>query len=187
VSHFKGSRKGAWAVVLGLGLAAAPALAEVTVTATDRIQLHAGSRVIEAKVQGDRIFGSEIQIQRYGDEVRGRAFNAPIRLGFEQGRVTGSVGSAPVRLNLSQAEQSVTARGLFAGQQSDLRVDATSITGRIGRCDYDLTLAGTYYSGFRTCGGASVPIPTTLEVPEGLTDYPEGAKVAVLSLVLAGR
>ena len=186
MSRFKGSKTVAWALVLGLGVSAS-ALAQVSVATSDRLQMRAGGRYIAATVEGENILGADLQLQRYGSELRGRAFDAPVSIAFDEGGVTGTIGTAPVRLYVRQAEQGVIAQGLFAGRQSDLRVNPTEIEGRIGSCNYDLTLAGSFYSGFRTCGGSSVPIPTTLQVPEGLVDYPESAKVAVLGLVLGAR
>lgn len=175
------------AAVVGLGLAV-PALAvPVTVSSTSEIQLHAGARVVEAKLTPDGVLqGPTIQVQRFGSELRGQAYRIPVRLSLSDNAVNGQLGSTPVQLQLTQdAQQGVTARGLFGGAQSDLRIQPDALKGRIGRCDYDLRRSGDYYSGMASCRG--LPVMTSLTLPQGMSALPTAEQVAILGLVLSPR
>jgi len=187
VSHSKKKTVGAALAILGLGLGAPVGAATVTVSSQDEIQVHAGDRVVEAKIAGDKLFGAQVQVQRYGSELRGRAFNTAVQLEFNPGKVTGQVGSRPVNLQVRQNGDGVDVNGLFAGNLSNLRIRPTALSGRMGRCDYDLTLAGTHYEGWRRCDGEGVPVPASLQLPEALASLSDSEQVAILGLVLSGR
>jgi len=173
--------------MLGVGLGLPAAALTVTVSQKEELQLHAGDTVIEAKLSKDGLLGPNVQVQRYGSAIRGRAFNAPVSLQVTEGRVSGQVGSRPVNLQVNQSNDGVDVNGLFAGQLSNLKIRPTALSGRIGHCDYDLTLAGDHYSGFRTCDGQGFPIPTTLQLPSGMSSLSDAQQVAFLGLLLSKR
>jgi hypothetical protein len=139
----------------------------------------------EAKLTRDGMSGSEIQLTRYTDSLRGRAYGQTVELYWTQEEVKGTVGGSPVDLKVIQGKERLTIHGLYAGRVSDFTIQPDKLEGTFGLCTYSMTTqASGSYGGHVTCGG--VPQEATLAIPPTLPLlYP--AEIAAHLAVFLGQ
>ncbi|MCC6557082.1 MAG: hypothetical protein IT372_29370 [Polyangiaceae bacterium] len=156
--------------------------------ASDFVMLTGGGRFVTATVDRGGILGAEVNLGRFdtdsGEALRGTAFQQPVSLDIQGGRVDGIVGTAPFQVALSRpAAGAVRARGLVRGELSDYRIDDDKLEGRIGRCSYDLSRTSAGYEGLRSCGGSPETAQVTLG--PGFVGWSGGALMAALGVLLS--
>ncbi|WP_237244160.1 MULTISPECIES: hypothetical protein [Sorangium] len=153
------------------------------------ILLTARGELVSADIEPGRVVGPDVSLGVYaadggrdGQAVRGVAFNQPVSVTATGQAATGIVGAMPLQLSVTRAEAGLRARGLVAGALSDYRLDDRQLTGRIGRCSYELTRTGRTYEGARSCGGR--PHRVTVLLPRGLSSWNDAALATTLGLLL---
>ncbi|PTL84503.1 hypothetical protein [Vitiosangium sp. GDMCC 1.1324] len=139
---------------------------------------------ITARVNEDSVSGPDVQLNRDGKTVRGRAFGQTVFLGLNGQELGGTVGSELTRMSFEDKGGTTRARGTFYGRLAELNLSPESLTGTVGRCGYDLkaTQEGSYV-GSRSCGG-SPERPVTLEIPPALAKQGTAMTLATLALIL---
>ncbi|WP_437805929.1 hypothetical protein [Sorangium sp. So ce1078] len=153
------------------------------------ILLTARGELVSADIEPGRVVGPDVNLGVYaadgehdGRAVRGIAFNRTVNVTATGQDATGIVGAMPLDLSVTRAEAGLRARGLVAGALSDYRLDDRQLTGRIGRCSYELTRTGRTYEGSRSCGGQ--PHHVTVLLPRGLSAWNDAALATALGLLL---
>ncbi|MGK3993016.1 hypothetical protein [Sorangium sp. So ce1024] len=153
------------------------------------ILLAATGELVSADIEPGRVLGPDVNLGVYasdsgrgGEAVRGVAFDKAVSVTTTGEGATGVVGGSPLDLSVTRAETGLHARGLVAGALSDYRLDEQQLTGVIGRCSYELTRAGRYYEGARSCGGP--PHQVTVLLPRGLSSWSDAALATTLGLLL---
>jgi hypothetical protein len=69
-------------------------------TPADHLTVRSPGSFDEVTLQGDRIFSPEVEVMRYGDEYRGKAYRKDIDLRVKDGLIVGIVGSARTELHV---------------------------------------------------------------------------------------
>ncbi|WP_437729836.1 hypothetical protein [Sorangium sp. So ce1335] len=153
------------------------------------ILLAATGELVSADIEPGRVLGPDVNLGVYaadsgrgGQAVRGVAFNQTVSVTTSGQGAIGIVGGMPLELSVTRAETGLRARGLVAGALSDYRLDERQLAGVIGRCSYELTRAGRYYEGARSCGGQ--PHQVTVLLPRALSTWSDAALATTLGLLL---
>jgi hypothetical protein len=148
-----------------------------------------GSQPIAVRVGEAEIVGPEVALALYEDDarwaLRGRAFDRPVDLELTSSEVAGSVGGLPLRVVVTREGEGLHVRGLVRGQISEFRLDGQTLSGRVGRCSYDLDRSGRTYEGRRSCAGASIQI-VSLQLPASLARWNAPEMAASISVLLGG-
>lgn len=139
----------------------------------------------EAKLSREGISGSDVQVNRFEDSLRGRAYGMTVELYWTEEEVKGTVGGSPVDLKVEQVENQLRIRGLYAGRMGNFTIQPGKLEGSLGGCTYTMqTQDGGTYVGQMTCGG--IPIDANLQLPPALaTYYP--AEIAAHLAAFLGR
>ena len=145
---------------------------------------------IQAKLDGERLFGPTIDVALSGDgSYVGHLGMRVVDLRTEEGKVKGIVGTQPTELYVQPEGEGIRIRGLFAGSLGTLDVTPSVISGRVGRCSYDLRRRGTaaWYSGQKVCGNGRLPQLADLAVPSELDARPPEQKAMLIALFLGAE
>jgi hypothetical protein len=173
-------------VLLGLG---PPAAAQVTVSVREPLLLQVGERRLQLRVGSQSLSGSGLELRRVPDGLRGTFKGQPVDLKWNgDGDITGRAAGASVELTaVSRAPQpGLTLRGWFGADPAELTLTPTAISGSVGGCSYSLPMAGTHYSGWRTCDATrGPPVPVTLRIPEDAVPLGLAEEGALLALLLS--
>lgn len=145
--------------------------------------------VAEARVTRDEISGPDMQLTRYDDSLRGRAFGRSVELFWSDDQVRGSVTpmdghSWPIDLVVEQEQDLIEIRGLYNGRQGTLTIKPGVLEGTMGACTYGLRSDGGAYFGQATCGG--VPNQTVLSLPPMIATL-DPVEIAAYLAVFLGR
>jgi hypothetical protein len=122
----------------------------------------------QARLEGPRLFGADIEVQRMRDGYRGQVRSGLIDLRTDGEKVFGSVGTGHTELHVEEIPGSLFLTGLYAGRLGELEVRPDRIKGTIGACTYDLSRhpEAAWYQGSRVCqgrfGGAELAVPVSL-------------------------
>jgi hypothetical protein len=145
---------------------------------------------IQARLDGQRLFGPTIDVALSGDgSYVGHLGARVVDLRTEEGKVKGIVGTQPTELYVQPEGEGIRIRGLFAGSLGTLDVTPSVISGTVGRCSYDLKRRGTaaWYSGQKVCGNGRMPQLADLAVPSELDARPPEQKAMLVALFLGAE
>lgn len=153
--------------------------------------LRAGGRFLYVEASPDNLLGPEINVDRTTSPddrgLRGRAYDLPVNLSFDEGRVRGIAGTSPFNLDVRRENGALVAEGLIYGQLADLRLDEEKLTAQIGACGFDLSRSPRspyYYVGMAACGR---PVTQAIvRLPAELLRWDDPDLVAALGLLLSG-
>ncbi|MDQ3263977.1 MAG: hypothetical protein M3Y59_09980 [Myxococcota bacterium] len=139
---------------------------------------------VEARLSAEGISGADVQVTRFEDALRGRAYGATVDLYWTAEEVKGTVGGSPVDLKVIQEGNVLRIRGLYAGRTGNFSIQPGKIEGTLGGCSYGMEsqMGGTYV-GSMTCGG--VPTRANLQLPPTLAMYYPAEIAAHLAVFLA--
>ncbi len=148
------------------------------------MRLEGGS--MQLKLEGNRLYGPNVEIVHDGDAFRGRAYGAVVDLRAEEGKVTGVIGSARTDLHVEGGEGvRVHFQGLVAGQLTDIDLSPAGLTGTVGKCGHDLKPTKDdplSFNGRRACSGAFRFM--TLVLPKALPALSPPERAVYLALLL---
>lgn len=133
---------------------------------------------------GESLISADVRLGWSGAGWRGVAWGDTVELEATGNGITGFAAGSPVNLTVELSDDTTVVQGLFDHQLGVLRVSASHIEGRIGRCAYDVRSDnGTTYEGFRTCRDGLVRTRLALK---SLGGHPLGAgRIAPLLVLLA--
>jgi len=128
-----------------------------TAASPDSATLMSPSSVVQATVDGPRIFGPQVELARDQNGLRGHGPLGVVDLRTTNGSIRGVVGGGPTELYVEpDGDHGFSMRGLFSGVLGDLQVKSDRIQGQLGRCQYNLRRQavddGAAYNGQRVCG-----------------------------------
>src|SRR5688500_17527534 len=158
--------------------------------ASDSVELVSPTSVIQATVDGPRIFGPQVELARDQNGLRGRGPLGIVDLRKESGHLRGMVGGGSTELYLQSAgDNGFSLQGLYSGTLGNLEVRPDRIEGQLGRCQYNLRRSdsehGTAYNGRRLCGQRWLE-PATLTLSPGVASLDPIDRAALIA-VLLGR
>ena len=155
---------------------------------TESAALVSPSNVVQATVDGSRIFGPQLDLARDENGLRGRGPLGVVNLRRESDRLRGVVGGGPTELYVeSSGEDGFSLRGLYSGTLGSLDVRSDRIEGQLGRCQYNLRRSesedGIAYNGRRICGQRWVEAATFMLSP-GLASLAPIDRAALIAVML---
>jgi hypothetical protein len=121
------------------------------------------------RLDGDRLFGPNVEVSRLSDGFRGHVGNRLVDLRTENRKVFGSIGSAHTELHVEERPGGFVMKGMYGGRLGTIELLNDKMLGSIGNCTYDMVRAGTdvaHYTGRRACrghiGSAEISLPADL-------------------------
>ena len=158
-------------------------------TPADSVTLISPSSVVQATVDGSRIFGAQVELARDQNGLRGRGPLGVVDLRRESSALRGVVGGGATELHLERAGDGFSLQGLYSGELGNLEVGPDRIQGQLGRCQYNLrrypSEQGVAYNGQRICGRRWME-PATFTLSPGLAALDPIDRAALIA-VLLGR
>jgi hypothetical protein len=112
-------------------------------TPAEHLTVRAPGNFDEVTLQGDRIFSSDVEVTRYGDDYRGKAYRKLIDLRVKDGAVEGIVGSARTALRVQKFPDGFEVNGLYAGHMGRLTVRRDRFEGQLGGRAFQLSGSAT--------------------------------------------
>jgi hypothetical protein len=144
--------------------------------------------VVQATVDGTRIFGPQVEIAHDENGLRGRGPLGVVELRKANGSLRGMVGGGATELYLERdGDGGFSLRGLFSGVLGNLEVRPDRIQGQLGQCQYNLRRyvaeEGAAYNGRRVCGQRWME-PATFTFSPGIAALEPIDRAAVIAVVL---
>jgi hypothetical protein len=130
------------------------------------------------------LIGPELALKPTTDGYRGLANSALVELRSNGERITGTMRNTIVDLHVSNEDEGLFVRGLFAGKLGRIAASATNIYSTLGPCTYDLEAKGARYEGQRYCGRRSMIVPAAIELPPGFQRLPVDRQMMLLAILL---
>ncbi|HJZ84406.1 MAG TPA: RNA polymerase sigma factor [Polyangia bacterium] len=137
---------------------------------------------ITVRVDESALLSPTVQIERYGNTLRGSLFGVPMEVTFTDRSVRGHIGG-PINLTLRVRGDELQVRGRKGGGRTLLAFSPAHILGYLGdgSYSYELYASGDEYVGHIGIAQATVRIPRTL------AERSRGELAATLVLLLSGR
>jgi hypothetical protein len=152
--------------------------------------MQSGGDVIQTSVDGSRIFGPNIMLERSGDGIRGNGPMGVVDL-RKDGPTTlrGMIGNGATELHLEPLEEDgFVMRGMFSAVLSKIEVRADRIEGQLGRCQYNLRRDASSelrvaYNGRRLCSRDSFQ-PATITIAPSIAAMDPIDRAAIVAILL---
>jgi hypothetical protein len=149
--------------------------------------MHSTGSVIQTTVDGSRIYGPMVMLERDDAGLRGSGPTGVVDLRKDSDSLRGFIGTGPTELHLETVgEGGFMLRGMFGGALGRLEVRSDRIEGQLGRCQYNLRRQpsdlGVAYNGRRVCSSRSFEPATITLSPEiaALEPIDRAAVIAIL-------
>jgi hypothetical protein len=139
----------------------------------------------QIRLEGDRLFGPDVEVSRLSDGFRGHVGHRNVDLRTSEMKVFGSIGSALTELYVEERPGGFVMKGMYGGKLGTIELLGNKMAGSIGNCTYDLTRAGSdvpHYTGRRACRGMVGTIE--LFLPVDLATRPPEDRAALIALFL---
>jgi hypothetical protein len=140
----------------------------------------------QIRLDGDRLFGPDVEVSRLSDGYRGHVGKRVVDLRTEDKKVFGSIGSDHTELHVEERPDGIVLKGLYGGSLGSIELLAGKVVGSIGSCTYDLQRASAEaafrYTGMRACLGRVASVEMML--PADLGRRPATERAALMALFL---
>jgi hypothetical protein len=138
-----------------------------------------------ARLDGNRLFGPDVEVSRLTDGFRGHVGSRLVDLRTADMKVFGSIGSALTELYVERRPGGFVMKGMYGGKLGTIEMLADRMAGSIGNCTYDMIRADREtprYTGRRACRGQV----GTAEIlfPQDLRSRPPEDQAALTALFL---
>jgi hypothetical protein len=148
-----------------------------------------GGDVIQTTVDGSRIYGPSIMIERTAEGLRGNGPFGVVDLRREGNALRGIIGTQPTELYVEPLENGAfVLRGMFSGSLGRLEVRSDRVEGQLGRCQFNLrpqeAEKGVAYNGRRVCGTNASFRPITVTLAPSIVEMEPIDRAAVLAILL---
>jgi hypothetical protein len=144
--------------------------------------------ISQARLEGQALYGPNIDVALFPDGCRGRAVGGLIDLRASADRIVGTAGAGGTTdLHYEQLPDRLVMRGLYSGQLGTFEASNERLTGSIGGCTYQMErmrAPGALYYGHRSCGRSIGS--AQLEVPADLDRRPTATRAVLLAVFLGG-
>ncbi len=147
----------------------------------------AESGTTQAKLVPGRLYGPTLELSLRDDgSYVGRFGSAIVDLRTTEERVAGTIGGQPTELYVAPEGEGMRVRGMLAGALGTLDVTPRVVSGRAGRCSYDLKreAASRWYAGRRVCG-RGMPEYTSVAFPVAFEARSPQQRAVLADLFLA--
>ena len=141
----------------------------------------------ELALEGERIFGPNIDVTRYDDTYRGTVRTLLVDLRLRENLIEGTVGNGRTELRIERFADGFGVRGMFGGRLGQILMQADRLEGRMGgralvlrRSEKDPLL---YLSGAGG-GGLTARGSTEFKLPASFMERPIEQQAALLALFL---
>lgn len=179
-------------LVLGLAAAScssAPAAQNGAANSPEYAIVQSGGEVIQTTVDGSRIYGPNIMIERTQEGLRGNGPLGIVDLRRDANSLRGIVGMGPTELYVEPLDEGAfVLRGMFSGTLGRLEVRNDRIEGQLGRCQFNLRRqdveVGASYTGRRVCSSGSSFRPTTVTLAPSIVAMEPIDRAAILTILL---
>ncbi len=118
--------------------------------------LRTASSTEQIRLDGDRLFGPDVEVSRLQEGFRGHVGNRLVDLRTSEMKVFGSIGSGLTELYVEERPGGFALKGLYNGKLGTIELLSNKMAGSIGGCTYDMVRAEmeTFrYTGRRVCRG----------------------------------
>ncbi len=139
----------------------------------------------QARLDGERLHGVDIEVKKDGNTYRGRSFVGTIDLRSDGEKIEGDMGSGRTELHVDAIPGGITAKGMISGAISDFDITETRFKGTIGPCNYDMgrnAQTGVWYEGASNCNG--IGGETSIALPENFAQLPPDEQAVMLAVFL---
>jgi hypothetical protein len=110
----------------------------------------------QIRLEGDRLFGPDVEVSRLSDGFRGHVGKRMVDLRTADMKVFGSIGSDHTELHVEERPDGFVLKGMYGGSLGSIEMLASRVLGSIGSCSYDMVRAAAEtprYTGRRACLG----------------------------------
>jgi hypothetical protein len=157
-------------------------------TAPEYAITQSGGSVVQATVDGSRIYGPMIMLERDEQGLRGTGPLGVVDLRKDGDMLRGIIGQWPTELHLERNEdEGFRMRGMFRGLLGSIEITPERIQGQLGSCQYNLrrypSSNGVAYNGRRFCGPNNVE-PTTVNLAPTIASLPPPERAAIIAILL---
>lgn len=139
----------------------------------------------ELALQGDRIFGPNIDVTLFGDTYRGNVRQLLVDMRIRDDLLEGTVGNARTELHVERFPDGFAVRGLFGGRIGQFVMHGSRFEGRMGGRAFVLTQSESdpllYQSGTEA-GQLTARGSTELTFPASFTSRPVEQRAAILAI-----
>jgi hypothetical protein len=141
----------------------------------------------ELALEGDRIFGPNIEVTRYGDTYRGNIRSLFVDLRVRESLIEGTIGNARTELHVDKLADGFGVRGLFGGRMGQFLLQSDRLEGRMGGRAFVLRRSETdplLYRSVSAAGELTARGSSELTFPPTFTARPVEQQAAILALFL---
>jgi hypothetical protein len=149
-----------------------------------------GGSVVQTSVDGSRVFGPGIMLERDEKGMHGSGPLGVVDLRKEGDSLRGFIGQLPTELHLEHDDEGgFRMRGMFGGTLGSIEVTSERVQGQLGRCQYNLRRYDQEengviaYTGRRFCG-RNIIEPTTVKFAPTIFYLPPLERAAIISILL---
>ncbi len=144
--------------------------------------------VIQTTVDGSRIYGPNVMLERSEDGLRGNGPSGIVDLRKDDDSLRGIVGTGPTELHLEPVDEGgFLLRGMFSGALGRLEVRPDRIEGQLGRCQYNLrrypSELGIAYNGRKVCSARFFE-PATITLSPTIASFEPIDRAAIIAILL---
>jgi hypothetical protein len=139
----------------------------------------------ELALEGDRLFGPNIDVVRYDNDIRGKVREQTVDIRISETLIEGTIGNARTELHIEKLPNGFGVRGMFGGRIGQFRMQSHILEGRLGgrafvlhRSEKDPNL---YVSGVGA-GALTARGSMEFKVPASFADRPTEQRAALLAL-----
>jgi hypothetical protein len=139
----------------------------------------------QAKVEGDRLYGVDVELKKDGSTYRGRSKIGIIDLRSNGETIEGDMGNGRTELHVTDGPDGLSGKGMIGGGLSHFDLSDDRFSGTIGNCNYDLAKnqdSGVWYEGLSTCNG--IGGYTRLALPADFPKLPADERAVMLAVFL---
>ena len=140
----------------------------------------------ELALEGERVFGPNIDVTRYDDTYRGNVRTLFVDLRIRENLIEGTVANARTELHIEKFEDGFAVKGLFGGRMGQILLQGDRFEGRMGTRAFVLTKSDNpliYKSGVGA-GQLSSRGSTEFTFPASFSARPVEQQAALLALFL---
>ena len=140
----------------------------------------------EIALEGERLFGPNIEIVRYDQDYRGQVRQLTVDLRVSENLIEGTIGNARTELRIERLPDGFGVRGLFGGRMGQFVLQSTRLEGRMGGRAFVLRKSegDSIYRSIAGAGELSARGSTELSLPPSLATRPIEQQATLLALFL---
>jgi hypothetical protein len=141
----------------------------------------------ELALEGERIFGPNIEVTRYDDAYRGNVRQLFVDLRLRENLIEGTVGNARTELRIDRFADGFGVRGLFGGRVGQFVLQSDRLEGRMGGRAFVLRRnepGPLVYRSVATGGELTARGSTEVTLPPSFPERPIEQQAALLVLFL---